>query len=229
MGGSRFDQFAKSLVTRTDRRWVLQGGSATLAAILGATLGLRDSTMAKVVPEGEGQGQAKTKAGNHCISPSNVDLNERFGIVAQIVASFCQEVGAGEQWTVAEQAWGMAQTFAAVPEGFEPAGATPLEDFLAKFQGVTYVIDPGTRQEQTVFVPTSGALFVINADDGIDFVSPITLGTLHPLSVGEHVVEAYWVLSAMHCDGLAANPVDNCLAGESLFNRVRFKVTPGHN
>ena len=40
MDGSRFDQLAKNLVTRIDRRRVLQGVSGAVAAVLGTTLGM---------------------------------------------------------------------------------------------------------------------------------------------------------------------------------------------
>jgi hypothetical protein len=59
----------------------------------------------------------------------------------------------------------------------------------------------------------------------------VTLGTLKPLSVGDHVVESYLSFSAMHCDGFGDVVADNCLpAGETLFlPTVSFTVTPGHN
>jgi hypothetical protein len=173
---------------------------------------------------------AKNKPGNHCISPSGADLNQVFGVSAQIVATFCTEVGAGEQWTVAEQIWAVAQTFEEVPAEFEPAGETPLADFLAKFEAVKYVIDPGTKHERTVVVSTGDALFVNDVDEELDVVSPTPLGTLKPLPVGQHVVEAYWVFRGMHCDGLGPDPALQCFpVGETLFHTVEFEVTPGHN
>ncbi|MGH2618841.1 MAG: hypothetical protein ACRDJC_26735, partial [Thermomicrobiales bacterium] len=142
---------------------------------------------------------------------------------------FCKEVGAGEQWTVG-QPWFMAQDFEAVPEEFVPTGETPLEDFIAKFTAVKYVIDPGSKQEKTVVFPKDDTLFVDDDFAGLVYVSPITLGLLKPLSVGEHVVEVYWVLSALHCDGIDDEIDVNCLpAGEILFSRVTFEVTPGHH
>jgi len=45
--------------------------------------------------------------------------------------------------------WFMNHNFAVVPDGFAPAGATPLEDFVAKFTGVKYVVDPGSSRERT--------------------------------------------------------------------------------
>ena len=180
--------------------------------------------------KGHVQGQAKTKSGNHCISPSTgADLNEFFGISAQIVTGFCAEVGAGEPWTTGGP-WFMAQRFEAVPEGFTPVGTTPLEDFIAKFTALKLVIDPGTHQETIVVFPHDGNLFVDPDFNGAVFVSPTTLGLLNPEPVGEHEVAVSWVFSAMHCDGIAANIAQNCFpAGETHYFSVAFAVTPGHH
>jgi hypothetical protein len=180
-----------------------------------------------LVTSAGGAAAADRKEGNHCISPEGVDLNEFFGVSAQIVSSFCNEIGSGQQWTMS-LSWSTNHTFAAVPEGFVPAGATPLEDFLAKFSGVKYVIDPGTEQSKTTVFQNTGNLF-IGTFNGFPRVSPVTLGTLKPLPVGEHTVEVYWELSAMHCDGLGTVIEENCIpAGESKRNTVAFEVRPGH-
>jgi hypothetical protein len=174
-----------------------------------------------------GAAAADRKEGNHCISPEGLDLNEFFGVSAQIVSAFCTEVGSGEQWTMS-LSWRMNTSFETVPEGFVPAGATPLEDFVAKFSGVRYVTDPGTEQSRTTVFRNVSDLF-IGTFAGLPRVSPVTLGTLQPLPVGEHTVEVYWEFSAMHCDGLGTMIGGNCLpAGESKRNAVRFKVIPGH-
>src|SRR5262245_52415177 len=108
--------------------------------------------MAKIMPEDgsrstskhrrKRQGRVhalKRKPGNQCFTPppDRIDLNALYGITAQIVARFCPEVGSGEQW-VNTAPWFMARQFPLPYEipGFQPAGSTPLEDFLAKFEGV---------------------------------------------------------------------------------------------
>ena len=164
---------------------------------------------------------------NHCITPTGIDLNALYGISKQIVTPFCNQVDSGEQWTAGGPAWGMNTSFEAMPEEFVPAGETPLEDFLAKFVAVKYVIDPGTRQEQTYVYPTSDKLW-IGTTAGFPVVWPGTLSKLPPLSVGEHFVIVYWVFNAMHCDGFAAVVDENCLGpGEIAYVPVRFEVTPG--
>jgi hypothetical protein len=131
----------------------------------------------------------------------------------------------------------MSGSFDAVPEDFEPAGDTPLEDFLAKFMAVKFVIDPGTKHEKTVVFPNDGNLFTGpaslfgDAPPGWTVASPVTLGALKPLPVGKHAVRVLWRLSAMHCDGIADVVDENCLPGgeEFVYSFVpAFEVVPGH-
>jgi hypothetical protein len=68
------------------------------------------------------------------------------------------------------------------------------------------------------------------AENGFDVVNTVTMGTLEPLSVGRHVVDAYFSMSAMHCDGLGRVVEENCfLAGDSFYVQITFEVTAGHN
>lgn len=169
---------------------------------------------------------------NHCITPLG-DVNELYGISAQIVNPFCTRVDAGESWVpTGGPPWFVNTSFAAVPAGFVPAAPTPLEDFLAKFVAVKYVVDAGTLQERTYTFPASDKLWIGESPFGPGFpaVHPITLGTLRPVSVGDHTVRVYWVMSAMHCDGLGTDVTVNCLpAGEvPYFSAVTsFEVAPG--
>jgi hypothetical protein len=173
---------------------------------------------------GVGAASPNTK-GEHCLGPDGTDLNQRYGVSETIVAPFCPQLRTGEHWTT-PALWQMATSFEQVPPGFVPAGATPLEDFLAKFVGVRYVIDPGTRREQTYVFPNSDKLWtgVIN---GFPSVNTLTLGTLYPLSKGQHVIERYWRMSALHCDGLGDSLADNCLPeGDTFFGAFPFDVVP---
>jgi hypothetical protein len=163
---------------------------------------------------------------NHCITPTGIDLNALYGITKQIVTPFCNQVDSGEHWTAAGAGWFMNTSFEAVPESFVPAGATPLADFVAKFVAIKYVIDPGTRQEQTYIYPTSDRLW-IGTTAGFPAVWPGTLSNIQPLSVGEHFVVVYWVFNAMHCDGFGTVVEENCLGpGEVAYVALGFEVTP---
>ena len=196
------------------RRWC---GLAFALALLVAGLGLGTTTAS-----------AEPKEANQCIMPNGVDLNELYGVSEQIITPFCTQADAGQHWTVAV-AWLMATSFESLPAGFEPAGDTPLDDFLARFVAVKYVVDPGTSQQQTFVFPKSGKLWT-GVLDGLPAINTLTLGSLRPLSIGQHVIEVYWVFNALHCDGLAADLEQNCIpAGETLFREIAFEVRPGHH
>ncbi len=183
--------------------------------------------------------QAKSKPGNHCLTPSGLDLNAFLGISDEVVASFCPEIDAGEEWTTSGP-WFVNGSFATVPEGFVPAGETPVEDFQAKFTALKLVVDPGSRQEKTVVFPNTGnvfagpgnAIFPGMPEEALVLI-PASLGTVQPLPVGKHVVHGYWIFSAMHCDGFGTDttPVSgNCFpAGETLLLQLPFEVVPGHH
>lgn len=174
---------------------------------------------------------ASDTEGNHCVAPNGSDLNERYGVSEQIIFFACTQADSGEHWRPTG-AWIMAKSFESVPPEFVPAGATPLDDFLAKFVGVKYVVDAGTRHEQTYVYRNTSQLWVGSwvggPADGYPLVSPITMGALKPLRIGRHTVDRYWLLSALHCDGLDANLAENCLpAGESFLGGTGFEVTSG--
>jgi hypothetical protein len=252
MNQHQFDVLVQTLSAVATRRHALAAlvGMALLKTSLGTAAampeppsqaksrgkGRRGKHHGKHQAKGKGRirSQAKTKPGNHCISPSTgIDLNRYFGIAEQIVTSFCPTVGAGGRWSTGGP-WFMAPTFGPVPGGFVPAGATPAEDFRAKFTALKLVIDPGTHQEKIIVFPTNDRLFVDTDEprfNGLVFVTPTTLGTVQPLSVGEHIVDVFWVFRAMHCDGLAANVEQNCFpVGETKYiPGLPFQVTPGHH
>jgi hypothetical protein len=200
-----------------EKSWWFRRSVPVVLGVLVACLGLLTT-----------EAPAGPKTVKPCISPTEVNLNERWGISDAIVAPFCTEVSSGRRWVVSN-AWFMNPTFDFMPVGFVAAGATPVEDFIAKFVGVKYVVDPGTSKEKTYVFPSDDSLGVISAPP-FDVVNPVTLGSLKPSSIGDHVVDSYFVLSGMHCDGLGDIVEENCLpAGETLYQTVEFTVTPGHN
>lgn len=167
----------------------------------------------------------------HCyvqLPSGPLDLNEFYGVSAQIVIPGCDQFPSGRPWTVGV-VWYMNTTFAIVPDAFVPAGDTPVEDFVAKFSALKYVVDPGTSEQRTYVIPNGPGLWVGLGPAGLPAVNTNTLTTLRPLSVGNHVVEVYWTFTAMHCDGLGDVidfPNGNCpTAGEHLVRAIPFTVT----
>lgn len=212
--------------------------AAGIVVVLGSTLPRPGSRVVRLVAAvaavlmatgGIPSPAAADRAVTHCIGPDGVDLNELYGVDAAIVAFVCPPIHAGDHW-VPNARWLLNHTFAEVPDGFEPAGATPVADLRAKLLGVRYVIDPGTRQERTYTFTNTENLWIGTAHGtpwgDIPLASTAPMGVLDPLSVGEHTVHRYWRLSGMHCDGLGAVVEDNCLpAGESLFGPpIQFTV-----
>ena len=179
--------------------------------------------VAVVAPAGTSAGNSD---GTHCIAPWGSDLNEEWGISEAIVWIFCTEIGTGEDWRVAG-IWGVNSAFKRVPKGFVPAGATPLDDFLAKFVGTKVVVDPGTAQERTTFFTDPDGLWVTAFEDGGFAINIVTMGTLDPLSAGRHFMESYTVMSAMHCDGGGRSIEANCLvAGDNPNFSAEIEVRP---
>jgi hypothetical protein len=72
--------------------------------------------------------------------------------------------------------WFMNRGFEVVSEGFVPAGATPLEDFVAKFTGVRYVVDPGSKRERNYAYANVGDLW-IGSFYGFPLCNPLTRRT----------------------------------------------------
>lgn len=170
-----------------------------------------------------------------CISPFGNILNELYGVSEQNAAAFCPRLNSGQHWR-SPSFWVVNDAFDVILEGFVPASptATPLEEFKAKFAAVKYVIDPGTPQEKIVVFPNDDSLFTgpatpVGGSATDVLISPITLGEVHPLSVGAHELEVRWVQSAKHCDGVGGVLFVTCLPGtEFRYVRIAFEVTPGH-
>lgn len=166
---------------------------------------------------------AGTADGNHCRLPDGTDFNELWGVTEAIVWFPCLEIGSGQDWRVAGL-WGVNATFKKVPKEFVPAGATPLDDYLAKFEGVKIVVDPGTSSERTYRFTDTSRLIVQETSFGAS-VNVVAMGVLAPLSVGTHVVESFMMLRGMHCDGFSRD----CIGpGDVLHFSGEVTVTAGN-
>lgn len=161
---------------------------------------------------------AGTRRTDDCIAPNGVDINANIGLSAAVVAPFCPKVKAGDSW-VRVGFYTAATTWEAMPDGYVPAGATPVEDFAAKFVAIRHVVDAGTPQEFTVEFANGPRLWVgphpLNPD--IVLATPMTLGSIRPLSVGRHTVTTFWIMSAMQCDGWSSVVEESCFPGAGPF------------
>jgi hypothetical protein len=162
---------------------------------------------------------------NHCFNAFGVDLNELYGVSDQFRNRECQVVSAGEHWIFGPIVWivddGVDSLY---PDGYVPASPNPIEDFAAKLVSVKVVVDGKAH----VFSPSEALrtdIRVAQLEPGAwDESWPMAsmLPRLSPLSVGEHTIQPFIVLSAEHCDGIGAVEEENCIpAGEIPFGPPR--------
>lgn len=162
---------------------------------------------------------------NHCITPAGTDANEVLGVTEQLVIfeappeAGCGPVSTGESWIPLAGAmmWITNTSFEFVPSGYEPSAATPMEEFLAKAETITYVIDSGTARERTYRFRVRDIVKVDTVDEFFPPGSwpqpyPIAqyLAKLPPLPPGQHTWSATLHMSARSCDGLGTE-AGNCI------------------
>lgn len=169
--------------------------------------------------------EARPPDTTHCVSPSGVDLNVIYDVPGRIVSGFCDYAFAGERFSPAT-GWFMSPAWDLTPPGFNPTGATPVEEFVARLDAVRFVIDAGTRQEKSVTFPSGPNLAVITGGPFV-VANIVTLGRIGPLSVGNHTIDTYLILDGPTCDGLGDVFADNCLpAGTTWFDGYGVTVSP---
>lgn len=98
-------------------------GSLGMRTLLAA---LALATLSTSVAEAGGR---HPRAVEHCISPSQVDLNVEYDVREAIVTGFGTEIEAGQRWrSVVRRV--VDHTYEVLPAGFVPRGVTPLDDFV---------------------------------------------------------------------------------------------------
>ena len=95
----------------------------------------------------------------------------------------------------------MNTSWEAVPADYTPSAPTPLEDFISKVRSMTFVVDPGTKQERSYRFTAQDIMDVRTAHDffpetGPDWPIALFLAKLPPLPPGDHRVGAVIEMSA---------------------------------
>ena len=155
----------------------------------------------------------------HCIAPNGVDMNAFLDLSSAVAAPFCPKIKAGDWWVPANF-YTAAKSWEQMPDGYVPAGPTPLEDFVAKFVAIRYVVDEGTPDEFTVEFANGPRLWTGDhaIDPTIALATPMTLGAIRPLKVGAHTVRDLWIMSDMQCDGWSAVVEESCFPAAGPFD-----------
>jgi len=176
-----------------------------------------------------------------CTTPWGIDLCDLFGR-RQAFPFDDDVVAVGDRWSPV-QIWitnadgglpGLPLTYR---DGYVPALADPMADFLSKLERVTVVVDGETSRERVITFDTD-VTNVVTVADFLDGLKPeelqaaplaAVMPTVYPLPPGDHSAWVFWTLSAEHCDGLpsAGEPLEwHCLPGEELFIReIYFSVS----
>src|SRR6266511_39406 len=170
-------------------------------------------------------GAATEHRSNHCVDFFDcTDLNDLYDTNdAFVTPPSCDTAFAGSWWRPLAY-WVTATTYQIAPPDYEPIGATPTLDFLAKLRSTRYVVDAGTSRERSMEVEASDLLI-----DTVTLFEGIELTRFTPrfpsLPLGEHTVDMYLTMSAEHWNGLGLEPTDRLPAGESFIQSAAVDVT----
>ena len=224
-----------------------------LAARLAAATALALALAATAVAPAGASAPPSPPAPAPCISDNGTNVERYFGLEGgdaiwlnlQGRQPSCVTVDAGGTFSRTHGWITQVASRATYPAGYEPALPVPMADFLSKLTQARYVIRRGddVEVERIVRRPALlaraklgrfGDLFVAPDDT---LVPGVTITARSPewttlerfdarrLGPGEHTIDIYWTLADRHCDGFAADPVNNCLAaGESLSTSTTFTI-----
>lgn len=164
-----------------------------------------------------------------CFHPSGANMNDVHDTDHRIITHFCPVALVGERW-IPVATWAANTTYEAIPVGYIPSRATPIEDFNAKFVGARYVLDGGTGHERTYSRSASEILQTGLTIPGTDFPMSAFLAVLPPLPPGAHTVDIFLTLNADHWDGFGLDPSANLFpAGETHCSQVELTVVKRSN
>lgn len=210
-------------------------GMITMGALLGAAL-LAPEPARSSTPDAarDAAGGSRARDIGLC-APFGVDWCELFGVRAAF-PSAGDVLEAGTPWSP-RAAWftntadGLPGYPLVYPSGYQPAETDPRDDFIAKLEAVTVVIDEGTDHERIhIDEPPAQAFATYGEMFGVDPADEpyaVTKGTiqipvLHPLSIGQHSVRVLFTMREAHCDGITTDPDQSCLPAGTFCVRGCF-------
>jgi hypothetical protein len=129
----------------------------------------------------------------------------------------CDPIKAGSSWATPSVFY-VARTWEQVPAGYEPVGATPLDELEADLTSVRFIVDEGTPQQFTVERSASQIHFQIRDWNEVYPDDPdwllVDIGThitLRPLPPGTHTVRGEFAVSRPACDGTSSEYDQSCI------------------
>jgi len=171
-----------------------------------------------------------------CIWPATgTNLQQYFGVsVSLVIPSACDSIKAGSKWAT-PLAFYVARSWEHVPDGYEPSGATPLEELENDLTVVRFIIDEGTPHQFTVERSASQIHFrvrdwqeVYPDDPDWVFVDVGSHIAMRPLPPGTHTIRGEFVVSRLTCDGTSSDVNQSCIPpGQFEYPSTRtFTVVP---
>jgi hypothetical protein len=177
----------------------------------------------------------------HCVLPWGIDWNRVFHLHdAAIVIPACPEIHPGDRyvplffWTTNTKE-GIEGQPVVYPDGYVPARAAPVHDFLHKLVKARYVVQPGGQEYVFRAREIEDVVTLGDLGRGSEFVTPAEypepavalLGKLPPLPLGTYSTEIHVTMSDTHCDGLGTDFDSHCLPpGETFLFPQDFSVVP---
>jgi hypothetical protein len=203
---------------------------AVAAAVLtlAAPSAVSADTFDLLSPTGSSDPGVAKQRSNHCIDLDGSDLNDVYNTNDAFVLPWCTDVLAGSRWRPLVR-WTTATTYEVAPPDYEPLGATPQLDFLAKLESTRYVIDADTAGERSIEVDVDQLLIDTSRSFGDSFDVTSFTPRLPPLLLGVHTVDVYLTMSAEHWDGLGLDGGNHLPAGETFVHSAVvnvFKLEP---
>jgi hypothetical protein len=155
-----------------------------------------------------------------CIWPdTGTNLQQYFGVTSSLVipSGGCGTVLTGSTWSTPVVFY-VARTWEHIPAGYQPTGATPLEELVDDLTKVRLIVDEGKpgaftveRTIDQIHVTTADWQEVFPDDPDWLLVDIGTHITMPPLRAGQHTVRGEFEVDSPACDGTSADFDLSCI------------------